>query len=326
MMNPTRLGGLLALQLFLMALTWWPTNDATTSEAPFGDDSSAISAVHITVNPDEGAEASTLVLERDNQIWRIASEAGYPADPAKVERLLDKLTAMRLGPVIGSSKSSHNALEVGDESWGRKLEVVIGGEAPRRFVVGPARSDAIHLREEDSDVVHEVRGLSEWALDGSPSSYWNGLYVDADPDRLLEVRVENAHGRFALVRSTTDKAWALAEPEMPEGRSLDSAAVESLLGEITKVKLGRPLEAPSASFGPEADRVSWVIAAEDATVTGGFSIAPPAEGEGLEVRSDTGNAVIRAAEDDVGAAALRDVALQKLLRVTGPGDEGREDG
>ena len=107
-MTPLRaLAGLLVLQIALAVFTWWPPDRSALVPHPLLElDAASIDEIAIGRRPTGDAaeqEPSWLRLRREGEGWQIettgeaaASLNGYPADPAKVTALLDRLVGLRV--------------------------------------------------------------------------------------------------------------------------------------------------------------------------------------------------------------------------------------
>jgi hypothetical protein len=126
----------LGVQLLLVAVFWWPRDPAAGSRPVFDVGRADIERIEIETRPAAGAEPSPLVLVRDDDRWKLASAADYPADPEKVEQLIDSLVALRAGSAIATRAASHSALNVANDNYGRRILVAAGG---CRRVVLPGR-------------------------------------------------------------------------------------------------------------------------------------------------------------------------------------------
>ena len=104
---------LLAVQLALVAIAWWPRDpSASRARLVFDHPRDAIDEISIAVRPPNGEEEDPVVLARTDDGWVVRSAADYPATAARVEALLDAVLALRAGAPIATRPSSHEALSV----------------------------------------------------------------------------------------------------------------------------------------------------------------------------------------------------------------------
>lgn len=305
-MNGLRtLSVVLAVQLVLAAWMWWPTDRSALASRPLLDvRPDAITEIAIARHPAEGDEPDWLELRREGSGWVIASADDYPADPARVQELIDRLLGLRVRTPVATTRPSHNALKVGEREYGRRVRIRTG-EGEQALVVGAARSDSVYVRRADATDVYMADGISEYALSDSPSAYWSRDYVSAPVEEIRTVVIENAHGRIALARA--DDGWTVEDA--PEGMVADDATIESFLGEVTRLRLVEPVGTVTTPEYGLADgaRIQWTLEADDQSVAGGY-VAGAVEDANAYVKSDTARFVVRvaAAEVEPLRAATRD--------------------
>jgi hypothetical protein len=289
---------LLAAQLVLAVVTWWPADRSALVphrliEGEVGD----VARLRIAAAPEDGAEPSWLELTRAGEDWTIASSAGYPAEAEKVTALLEKLLAMEIRAPIATGSAHHNALSVGEQEYGRQLELDLSGETIR-LVVGAARSDHVNVRYADEDEVYLARGISEFAINDAASHYWNATYLAAPADELTSLQIQSPSGPIEFVRE--ESGWTLAE--LGPGEVADAAAIESMIGKLTVLEMLEPVgEDELAEHALDGGlRVTWTQAATDESVAGGYRVGDERAGR-VFVKSDAHAFVVTVAPSQVEA-------------------------
>lgn len=274
----------LTAQIVLAVITWWPQDHSDLLPHSLLELTAAeVTELRIHSKPDDGAEPTPVRLKRDDAGWVIASRGDYPADPAKVASLIDKLVGLQVGPAIASQTSSYNALKVGEDDFGRRV-VLVTGNGERELVIGAAQSNSINVRLTDAPEVYVASGVSEWSIQDSARSYWSSAYVSADPSELVSVRVENEHGSFDLSRE--GDVWAL--DELPDGTTSDSDAIAEFVKDVTRVNMAEPAgdESENAHGLGSAARISWTIGSDTQSIAGGYAVGAENDSNRY-VRSDT---------------------------------------
>lgn len=298
-MTQRNLAILLAAQIVLVAITWWPSDPGASRRRVFDFDRDAVERIAISSRPtgEEAAEPATLV--RDGDGWRVESAAGYPATPEKVEELLDSLLGLEVGPAVTTQEMSHEAFQVGDESYGRRIRVTANGEASE-WLVGAATSRSVNLRRVGENEVYRASGASEWSFRDSSASYFETTYVDANPASFGAVALRNERGELRFEQA--DGIWTLAD--LAPGESANSDAIAAFLSAAARVRLTQPV-------GPEVlpehgledgSRIAWTIVAEDQSISGGYAVGAEIDGDRY-LKSEGATFVVRA----------RDSAVLKLL-------------
>lgn len=113
--------GLLAAQLVLVAITWWP---AETPSRPAGPLLSFSAAAVDQIRISDGSD--TVVLRRLENAWRLGQPNGPAADADRVASLLATLGRLRGDWPVAASESSHARFEVADDQYLRRVELFAG--------------------------------------------------------------------------------------------------------------------------------------------------------------------------------------------------------
>jgi len=305
------LSALLLLQVGLVALAWWPEDRSALALRPLLEiEKEEIVELLIARNPTEGEESDPLHLIRGEEGWALASAGGYPATAEKVDEVLDKLVGLEVRDPIATRSDSHNALDVGEKEYGRRvqLKTASGGV---ELVVGAAASNSVHVRLSDASEVYVARGLSEWSLRDGARSYYDADYVRADVSELSQLRIHNDNGSLSFVRE--GEQWRLEGA--PEDGALNQEEVETFLAKVTAVRVAEPVGREiQPDYGLEPDgsgvRVDWAIEAEDQSIAGGYRLGATA-GTHTYVKATGNPFVIKATESQF--EALRGVSLADFV-------------
>jgi hypothetical protein len=290
------LSAILVLQIGLVALAWWPEDRSALALRPLLEiEKEEIVELRIARKPTENQEPDPLHLIRGEEGWALASAGGYPAAAEKVDELLDKLVGLEVRNPIATRSDSHNALDVGEKEYGRRvqLKTASGGV---ELVVGAAASNSVHVRLSDASEVYVARGLSEWSLGDTARSYYDADYVRADVSELSQLRIHNDNGSLGFVRE--GEQWRLEGA--PEDVVLNQEEIESFLAEVTVVRVAEPVGREiRPDYGLEADgtgvRVDWAIEAEDQSIAGGYRLGATA-GTHTYVKATGNPFVVKAVE------------------------------
>jgi len=274
---------LAGVQVLLVVLTWWPGGGPAEARPLIPLASTEIDAVRV----ERKGSDDPLVLERSETGWAIPSAGGYPAQESKVDELLAKLLDVRVRTPIATRATSHDALQVGDDEWGRKVTLTSGEGEPESVtvVVGASARSGVHLRLADSDEVYLVTGLSEWGISDRPAGYYEPQYVDLAPEAVVAFSLENEHGAVALTK--VDDAWTLADAA--EGERVDQSAVEALVRDASRIRISKPVGREiDPAFGlEEGVHVAWSLEADDATVAGGYRVGSEVDNLAYVKRDDS---------------------------------------
>jgi hypothetical protein len=273
----TALLGVLGVQILLAAATWWPRGEATVEAHPL-----------ITIQPQDitrvviersGEGAKPLELLREEERWAIASSAGYPAIPAKVEALLETLTELQVRRPVATRTVNHDALHVGAEDWGKRVRLEAGAQS-MELVLGAATGRATHVRLEGQDEVYTVQGLSEWSIQDRPASYWDAALLDLDEHAASTVLIEPREGP-AIQLARGDGGWTF-EGEAPAGQMIDPDKLDRLASAACTLRLREPVgphALPEHGFDPPVARVTVTMEQDGASEWFSYALGNTVDGE-----------------------------------------------
>lgn len=231
------LGVVLIAQVGLVAFTW-----GTRGSAPHTDaralietlEADAVSALRIEAAPANKKPAEVVELTKKDGKWVLPGADDYPADGKKVQKVLTALFAGRIRAPIASNASNHNALDVGERTYARKVTLT-AGDATLNLVVGAARGSAAHVRRNGEEQVYLSRGFSVDALNETAAPYIDTTYLDVTaPEQII---VKNPRGTLTL--NKVEGNWTLAE--LPPGTPADPERVTAFVGAARKLIIDRPV-------------------------------------------------------------------------------------
>ncbi len=259
--------GLLAAQLLLIVLLRSPFSGGADTFEPrpllTGLDEMTPTRVEL-VAPDQ-----QVTLVREGDAWIVAEVDGFPADAAKVDRLVETLTDLEVRRPVVSSSRYHDTFEVGDtENVGR---VTIWGEGTDEpavdLIVGSSPNYRItHVRPSDDDRVYEVRGLGSYDVRPELANWIDKQLVELDPAQVEGLVVTNVAGTLELTRGA-DGAWQLTADGQTVLDELDAGKIDALVAAASSLRLSDPV-------GP-VDAEAHGLAEPAATVTVRYRETPP---------------------------------------------------
>jgi len=231
-----RLWVLLALAIAVAGGAYWLSTGTTLKRDPdygarvlpgLAAALDAVSSVRLV-----GAGGQTLVtLTRDAGHWRVA-EAGYPADAARVRRLLVALGDLHVVEAKTEDPARYAALAVEDvEAPGaQSLRVELRGLAePLALLVGHAAAgQGAYVRVAGQRQALEARPSLD--VPRAPHDWLARTIVDLAPPRVQSLEVEPGDGpAWRAVRATREAAH-FDVPGLPKGRELASLGAADAAG------------------------------------------------------------------------------------------------
>jgi len=255
------LAGLFVAQLALAAYTW----SGTSYEKEAVKDSERLLAFSMdeisgfTVNAKATKDDKTdreISVERRGSEWVVPSADGYPADKKKIEEVLSKLVESKIKDPIATKKTNHNALNVGDTVYTKKV-TIRAGDKSAALIVGSAKGSSMHIRRDGETNVYLARGISAWKVGDRVESYVNSEYIRFEEP--TEVRVVNAFGGLDLVKNQ-DGSWVVNQ--LPAGTAVDDSRVRSFVSAARNIRLSKPVGKtikPEYGLDPQSVRANVVL-------------------------------------------------------------------
>lgn len=290
------LAGLALVQAILVPITWHRPDPTPPGSKPvFAVDRDEIAQIRVA---ESGADPSSVTLSRDGDAWVVASAADYPAKADEVEALLTAIDELSYaGDPVAAQRVSHQALDVADAEFGRRVEVTDRAGTVTEVLIGRSDSGGLNVRFVGADEVFAARGASLWDFDASQGGYVDRELLALDDAGLDSILVEAPNGSVTLVR--TGEAWT---PDVvPVGRVVDESAVDRLVRAVTSVRMTEPTALGADALGATPTRVTWSGTSGDEAI-GGALLVGQADGTNRRVRlADSSHVVL------VSESALRPI-------------------
>ncbi|HOX43863.1 MAG TPA: DUF4340 domain-containing protein [Myxococcota bacterium] len=215
----------------------------------------------------EGEDGARLELAREGPGWVLPGQSGYPADGAKIERLLGQLLELRARLLVARGAGHQADLEVAPGRFRRKL-TLRAGERSLELFVGGRRAGFTQVRLGQEVDTYGVDALDEWQLPTAPMDWLDKGGLAVPRERL--VRLEVARGERVLRLARVGGEWRLGEERVPARKA------EELVDQIARLEpvdvLGRlddPAVRARVDQGREPAIIRLGLAAAPAGADGG---------------------------------------------------------
>jgi hypothetical protein len=252
-MNRTNqiLAGVLALQVVVAVVAFWPRSPAGAAGEPLFSGVEADQVVWVQIVDQAGGE---LELERTDAGWTLAGTDGFPCRESAVPDLLGKLLALDTSRLVTETPGSHARLEVAADTFSRKIAFRLEDGTTHTLYLGSSPSyNAVHVRVEGQDQVYLVSGLSATDASVTATTWIDAVYVSLESDQVVALTIENAQGAFAFAK---DEAGTWQMDGLASDETLNEGEVSSLVTRISSVRMQAPLgqtEDPAYGMGdPQA--------------------------------------------------------------------------
>lgn len=214
-------------------------------------------------------------LTRDEETWRLAERAGYPANVPEVRELLLKLARAKLLEEKTANPEYYGRLGVEDiaaaDAGGVLVEIEGIDVAP--VIIGdtePAR-EAVYARRADEAISWLASGAIDIATD--VTDWISQTVIDIDASRIAEVEVTHPDGEVVRVYKSEFGQAELEVADIPDGRELKRSNIANTMASVIDALQADDVQTldESGFADLEATRVAWrafdgfVVQAEVAT-------------------------------------------------------------
>jgi hypothetical protein len=264
--------GAVVLQVLLLVFVYTRADTVSMSTMqPVlpGFDSAQVTRIQVF---DKNAEAVGADLVKTGDAWTVANAFGYPVDETKVNDLLQKLAGMKARAPIATSPVRHQQLGVADKAFEKKLVITTGKGDTTILVGAQAEGRTTAVRVAGNAKVYGITNLSPWAVNADPARWINTDYLALDKEQIQRITIDAKGTTTELERTAT--GWQLDATGLPialgPGESLDTAAIDALVGHIAAIRITKPGDPKQDATAPAATVSVW-LAPADVTIPGGGS-------------------------------------------------------
>jgi hypothetical protein len=228
--------GILALQLVLTVVVFWPRSagSGAGTESLFpGVEADQIQEITLT-----DAQGATITLAKRDGSWVLPEADDYPADPERVEPLVDGLAALNADRLVTQTSASHGRLQVAEGDFERRIDFQMADGTTHRVYLGSAPSFGVaHVRADGQDEVYLTSDLSAQDAGVEASSWVDTSYFSVPQEEVVAVTVENAQGTLEFNRE--GESWTLAS--LAADDTLNEGMARSFVNRAISISLLRPL-------------------------------------------------------------------------------------
>ena len=272
--------------------------------------------------------AVSVNLRSGERGWTAVETGNYPADQARVRRLLLQLAELELIEPKTDKPELLARLDLDDPANGKSTEIVLqnrGGAVLGQLVVGRDRpSDiakgeaGVYVRKPGSDRAWLARG--SFALGGGVLSWLDRQIIDIAPARIGSVVLTAADGSAAIVaRASADQPFAIDAPPA-DAQPKPDAALAAPAGALDHLELTDVKRAADNSGAMEKASTAAFTTFDGIVI--GLRLSPPDAGDWLAIDATAagdGAAEAKWLHDRLSHWTFRiPPARAKLLRMTLP--------
>lgn len=274
------LAGLLALQIGLAVLVFWPRANVGAAGERLLSNTSVDDVVSVSI---ESGDGQLLALERAGDGW-VMADSGYPALSANVVDLLDKLSMVESGRLVTQTSSSHRQLQVAEDNFQRYVKLTLADGTTRALIFGSAPTpQTIHVRVPNQDETWITSSLALRDIDPAARNWVETVYYTLDQGTITGLVLENRNGIFELVKLGSGEAATWSFTDLESGETFNQTGLNTLLGRVATVRFDSPLgqtEQPSYRMNNPAA----IVTVRTESGTQQLVIGEAAEGEDVVVK------------------------------------------
>ena len=259
---------LLAIQIVVLSIVFWPSSPASSRERLFGD-ISADQVMRVTLY---GPDGEQVVMERDSaERWVLPEADDYPVNEEQVVALLDKIADISGDRLVTKTSGSHKRLKVADDDFEGLVEFELADGAQHKLYLGTTSSyQVLHVRAGDEDAVHLALGLTSYEARADVAAWIDPVYLSIPQAEIVAVTLTNQNGHLEFVK---DAAGAWTMQGLAAGETLNQNNVISLANRASSLHMQRPLgREEQASYGFDAAAAVVAIQTQSAEGEGAHHI------------------------------------------------------
>ncbi len=278
------LGGLLLVQLLLVAVVFWPGSGANATTAALFP---AIGVDEIQTLTIHEGEAQIQVARSDGG-WVLPAADDFPVTELKARDTISQVLEIDTRRLVADNTSSHPRLQVTEADAQRRIVLETSDGEALTLLVGTSPSfRSTNVRRGDSDAVYLTSSVQATDLSTDYASWIDTTYLAIPQEEIQGVTIENAQGTLTFTEVSTD-TWTLTDLAADE--TFNQNNFRPLLTRFSGLNMVRPLgKAVQPEYGMETPAATVTIehqssdgTTESTTVTIG---AEPLESGNYVVKS-----------------------------------------
>jgi len=254
--------GVLAVQVILSIIFFWPKSIVTGSSDPVFTKISVDDITSLDITDDQN---NSIVLQKTDSGWVLPEADNYPVKADSVTSILEKLVKIDKTTLVARTDASHKQLQVSRTDFLRRIIIKTNGKGDYILYLGTApRYTATNFRIEGQSEVYQTTLLSSWELNTRANMWVDTVYAATDQETLSQVVLENAQGSVTFVKD--GETWTLVG--LQEGEVISLGKINTLVRNASNVAMVEPLGTNNEpEYGMNAPLARVTLTTEDGTKT-----------------------------------------------------------
>lgn len=301
----TTLAALLAAQLLLIAVVYWPGSpDAAIDRAPLLPDGLA-KADQWRI---EDGDDNSVVLKREGEKWLLPELGNLPANSDKVNRTLGKLADTNEGWPVASSDAARERFEVDEDSFQRRLSADTSGEELVTLLLGTSPGFRnVHVRNSTQQAIYSIP--------------FNTYEVPAKADGWLDSSLLQIEEPTAISGADYQLSKSGEEWQSADDRQVDSDGIKSLLDALAYLQVNGIADSDAEARLADLD-ATMTLSVSDAN--GSYALSLYEVDESRYVRSDQYSQLFKVSSYDFDR--FTDAEIEELFVSDEPAPEESDNG
>jgi Domain of unknown function (DUF4340) len=218
-----------------------------------------ITKLVIEQNSNTTKAKSSMVLEKDKQVWKVPGYYSFPASVDKVNNIIDSLKGLKKGFPVSTNSSAAEHFNVGTNNFERSLSFYNGAEKINTLYLGSTpRFRTINARLANSNDIYAVP-FSEYDLTTNPQDW-----IDRDITKLTPSEITCVDMGTFKVEKVSDK-WNLVSSG--KSKSLSDGVVQSFLGPIAHLSISSVIDPnKKIDLSSENQRLNYKVALKNGNI------------------------------------------------------------
>jgi hypothetical protein len=252
--------GVLALQIILGVVVFWPRQVVSSTGERLFPDLNAEDIVALTIADNAGEQ---VVLSKQGDGWVLPEADNYPAKESAITPLLEDIAAVNTATLVARSESSQAQLQVTGDTFQRRLDFETSdGETYTIYLGSAPRYTATHFRVAGQVETYLTSDLTTWEFNTRLTTWIDTVYTSLDQETLVSAVLENANGTFIFVK--VDDAWTLAD--LQEGETMASSTANAIVRNASNLSMTAPLgTTEEAYYGLDDPNAVVTLETDDGT-------------------------------------------------------------
>ena len=229
------LAGVLALQVILALVVFWPRKAITSSGELVFADLEIEDVVSLSLADNQGEH---MTLRKIEGRWVVPDAGNYPVNESNVVALLEKLARVAQTSLVARTEASHRPLQVSDDVFQRRLEVeTVGGQTKTLYLGSAPRYAATHLRVAGEVETYLTTEVAAHDINVRFPAWVDTAYAHVDQATITRLVLENEQGSYELVRD--GDSWTLAD--LAEDEEVAEGNTSAIVRNASALTLLKPL-------------------------------------------------------------------------------------